>query len=356
MNIQKTSPIDAGLEALLHRELDTIKEKFISDANHLAVSNLPRDGETFSFYWAEHHSKFENLITMINQHLSSDALLFDVRQSTDAANSNKQDLHNSRKELEDALTDHCKDMSQPPDYNPAKHIGIKTTVAAIALFEGLYTTPIFSQFGLSWIESAIAASLLAIALSSYYDSVPAILRRARTPKEKRIVFAIMWLLPVVFFYFIGTGRADYLTQLSQEDGGEGIIYSPWLFIVTSVIMTSIAMLLSLLQPDKGTKTKYTHYKTAQRKKKELETKLEAIEQQIKATDVNSRSTALSAAQIYEYGHTLEQQVISFAKSGFEDYKKRIVTRKTTPFAPSIQEPYPFPFKTNFNYKSTTSNE
>ena len=356
MNIQKITQTATGLENLLNKELGVIKEKYTADAHHLAANNLPVNGETFSIYWAEHHSKFENLLTQINQHLKSDALLFQVRQTNDAADSSKHELHNKRKELQDTLIDHCRETPQEPEYSPARITGIRTTVALIALFEGMYTTPVFMQIGLSWIESACAASLLAIALTSYYHSVPTVMQRAGTPQMKRIVFLCMWLLPVVFFYIIGESRADYLTQLSQQDVREGIRYSPWLFIITSIVMSTIALLLALLQPDKETRNHYRHYQKWQRTKKDLETKLQAVEEQIKASDNNARTTALSAAQTYEYANSLEHYVITSARSGFEDFKKRIITHKAIPGGPSIHEPYPFEFPTHFNYKTQQPHE
>ena len=356
MNIQKITHANTGLENLLNKELGVIKEKYTADALHLATNNLPSEGDTYSVFWAEHHSKFESLLTVINQHLKSDALLYQVRQTTDAADTAKQELHNRRKELQDALIDHCRETPQEPEYSPARITGIRTTVALIALFEGMYTTPVFMQIGLSWIESACAASLLAIALTSYYHSVPTVMQRAGTPRMKRIVFIGMWLLPVAFFYIIGISRADYLTQLSQQDGGEGIRYSPWLFIITSIVMSTIALLLALFQPDKQTRNHYHHYQKWQRTKKDLETKLQAVEEQIKIFDSNARNTALSAAQTYEYANSLEHYVITSARSGFEDFKKRIITHRVIPGGPSMQEPYPFEFPTHFNYKTQQPHE
>ena len=356
MNIQKITQTDTGLENLLKKELGVIKEKYISDAQHLATNNLPANGETYSVFWAEHHSKFESLLAVINQHFKSDALLYQVRQTTNAADSSKHELHNKRKELQDALIDHCRETPKEPEYSPTRITGIRTTVALIALFEGMYTTPVFMQIGLSWIESACAASLLAVALTTFYHIVPTVMQRAGTPRMKRIVFLCMWLLPIAFFYIIGISRADYLTQLSQQDSGEGIRYSPWLFIITSIVMSTIALLLALFQPDKETRNHYHHYQKWQRTKKDLETKLQAVEEQIKTSDSNARTTALSAAQTYEYANSLEHYVITSARSGFEDFKKRIITHKTTPGGSSIQEPYPFEFQTHFNYKTQQPHE
>lgn len=356
MNLQKISPTDAGLEALLTKELGIIKENYTTDAQHLATNNLPAKGETFSVYWAEHHSKFENLITVLNQHLQSDALLFRVRQTADAASAEKQDLQSMRKDVQDALTEVRKEEPPLPDYNPVKRAGIRITVVAIALFEGLYTGPVFMQIGFNRIEASIASCLLAITLTAYYSSARTAIGRAPSRRQKRMVFFCMWLLPVIFFFFIGTGRADFLTQLSQQDGGEGITYSPWLFIITSIVMSTIALLLSVIQADKESQNQYKYYTAWKQKKKELETRLGTIEAQIKATDTNTRSSALTAAGTYELGHVLEQRVIAAARSGFEDFKKRIITRRTWADGPSMNEPYPMTFHTNFNYKSTPPNE
>lgn len=356
MNIQKINYLNTEFETMLDKELGIIKEKYSADAQHLVSNNLPASGEAFSMYWAEHHSKFENLITVINQHLKSDALLYQVRQIAEAASAEKQDLQNRRKEVLDTLADHCREQPTQPDFSPARLAGIKTTVAAIAMFEALYTGPVFMQIGLSWIEAAVASSLLAVALTAYYHNAPLVIERASNSRQKRIVFICIWLLPVIFFYFIGTGRADYLTQVSQEDGGEGIIYSPWLFITTSIIMSITALMLALFQPDKEAGNQYKRYKTWKRKKTELEIQLGDIEKHIKAADTNTRANALAAADTYESGHILEQRVITSARSGFEDFKKRIVTRRGIAGGPSMQEPYPFTFNTNFDYKSSKSHE
>lgn len=338
------------LEAEINASLKSASERVTNDTTHLASQKLPgNQTETFSAYWREHHSRFQEILGHINQVLKRNSSVYEMNESNQACNEEQQVMNNDLKEQKDRLADH---MTNPP-HPPKKNTGyFKGAAFLISILEGIYAVPALKSLGLSPIAAWVMAAVFGICLAFFFRLLSTSLRRSRSHVKKALLGFGAFILLAAVYFILGTMRAEYLSELAHAEGLD-IEYSPWPFFILSMFFSLVAFWVTNYdEPTEEEQAQANRYNNWNVSKQKLESEITGLNDRLKSLKQSTIQNSARVAERIEYGRCLELRVAETAYNTFERFKKQNLSHRTDgPGNLSVGEPYPGQFDFQFQYKT-----
>lgn len=352
MNLSKTTFRSSELDGLLNQSFATIAKQAEINAETYANRNLPAPGSTdIGPFYNELHHKFQCLLDEIKRHLQGSAGIDEVVGHGKLADRRIQDAQNQRSlAREQAQLIATKMQGMEPPYSIKKMTAAYALIVLLSLGDGLFNLGVFTSWRSGYLEALGMALFFALLIAVIAHFFKWIVAFGKSPAQKRLITAGVFLVMLSLFSFMAISRSAYLEQQDYQETRIRNSYSPVPFVIISMLIFTACVILSAVYcPTRQQQQEMREYLMLLEQHIEQQAeidRLEALEHAIRQEHLALRQLH---ASVLDYGEACELLAMSRAREALETFKKHNMTRRQDNCRPvsfdSVE--YPFTFITNF---------